>query len=245
MPESNPDPTIERLKEKCWQEVAAIDQALAEGSIDEDGWHEAMASLIKAAYLAGRTPYAQAGHSGDAETWEASRGFIAMAIHKSGTFLDAGCASGILMESVHRWGAAKGLTIEPHGMDIVPEFVRLARRRLPFWADRIHVGNIRSWQPTGCRFDFVLIRPEYAPEARRLELISHVMNRVVERDGRLIVFVGTEERDKRRVESSISNGAYTIHGRVEIPHPKDSRVVCRLFWIDGSRTRTDRGDTRS
>ncbi len=117
----NPDPTIERLKERAWQEVAALNQALVEGRIDENGWHEAMASLIKPAYLAAENPYAQAGHGGDAATWEASRGFIAEAIHRSGTFLDAGCgASGILMESVHRWGATKNLNIEPYGLDIVP-----------------------------------------------------------------------------------------------------------------------------
>ena len=140
-------PTIERLKECAWQEVAAIDQALAEGRIDENGWHEAMAALVKPAYLAANNPYAQAGHDGDAESWEQSRGFIANALHRSGTFLDVGCASGILMESVQRWGAAKGLTIEPHGLDIVPELAALARRRLPQWAERIYVGNIRTWCP--------------------------------------------------------------------------------------------------
>ena len=96
---SDPDPTIEHLKERAWQEVAAINQALVEGRIDEAGWHEAMASLIKPAYLAAENPYAQAGHGGDAATWEASRGFIAEAIHRSGTFLDVGCASGILIDT--------------------------------------------------------------------------------------------------------------------------------------------------
>jgi hypothetical protein len=171
---SSPDPSLEALKEGGWREVASINQALAEGRIDEDGWHEAMASLIKPAYLAGKNPYAQAGHSGDAVTWEASRGFIAEAFHRSGAFLDVGCASGVLMESAQRWGARRNLHIEPYGMDIVPEFVSLARRRLPHWADRIHVGNIRSWEPATERFDFVLIRPEYAPAKRRVELVRHV-----------------------------------------------------------------------
>ena len=189
----DPDPTIERLKDRGWQEIAAIDQALAEGRIDEQGWHEAMASVIKPAYLAAKNPYAQAGHGGDATTWQASRSFIADAIHRSGTFLDVGCASGILMESVQGWGANKDLRIEPYGLDIVPEFVQRARRRLPHWAHRIHVGNIRTWQPAGDRFDFVFIRPEYAPAARRAELVGHLLNHVLKADGRLIIFVGTEE----------------------------------------------------
>ena len=81
------NPQLEALKEGGWREVASINRALDEGRIDEDGWHEAMASLIKPAYLAGQNPYAQAGHSGDAATWESSRGFIAEAFHRNGTFL--------------------------------------------------------------------------------------------------------------------------------------------------------------
>src|SRR5262249_4274140 len=125
------DPIIEGLKNRAWKEVAEIDKALAEGRIREDEWHDAMSALMKPVYLSADNPYGQAGHSGDATTWEASRGFIADALHRSGRFLDAGCASGVLMESVHRWGAIRNLNIEPHGLDLVPEFVELARRRLP------------------------------------------------------------------------------------------------------------------
>lgn len=231
------DPTIEVLKERGWREVAAINQALAEGQIDEAGWHEAMAGYIKPSYLAAESPYAQAGHGGDATTWEATRGFIAEALDRSGSFLDAGCANGILLESVVRWGAAKGLTIEPYGLDIVPEFVERARQRLPQWTGRFYVGNIRSWQPPGERFDYVLIRPEYAPEARRADMVRHLLAHVLKPDGRLIVFVGAEEADVRRVESAIVAGGFAADGRVEIVHNKDERMVRRLFWIDGGQKR--------
>ena len=230
---SDPDPTVERLKERAWREIGAIEQALANGRIDEAGWHDAMASVVKSDYLQADDPYRQAGHGGDATTWEASRGFIAEALHRSGTFLDVGCASGIIMESVQRWGARKNLVIEPHGLDIVPEFVRLAKGRLPHWADRIHLGNIRTWRPASDRFDFASIRPEYAPAARRADLIDHVLDHVLKPEGRLIVFVGTEETESRSAELSITHRR-AVDGRVEIPHPKDRRLVRRLFWIDRS-----------
>jgi len=229
-----PDPALETLKDRGWREIASIDQALDEGRIDEEGWHAAMASLIKPAYLAGKNPYAQAGHNGNAETWEASRGFIADALHRSGNFLDVGCASGVLMESVQRWGALKGLRIEPYGLDIVSEFVELARRRLPHWADRILVGNIRHWEPDNERFDIVLIRPEYAPVARRVEMIRHVVDRILKPDGRLIVLVGNEETASPRVESDLTSRGIRVHGRAEVLHPADSRLCRRLFWIDAS-----------
>ena len=233
MPRST-DPALESLKERGWREVGAINDALSRGQIDEAGWHEAMASLIGPAYLAAESPYAQAGHGGDAATWEATRGFVAEALNRSGTFLDAGCANGILMESVHRWGAAKNLIVEPHGLDIVPELVELARRRLPQWADRIHLGNVRHWRPPAARFDYVLIRPEYAPAHRRAEMVRHVMDNVVKPKGRLIVLAGSEEVGVRRAESEIAAGGFTAHGRVEIPHEQDSRLMRRLFWIDGA-----------
>lgn len=229
------DPVVKALKERAWKEVAEVDQALAEGRIDECGWHDAMANLIKPAYLSAGNPYGQAGHSGDAVTWEASRGFIAGALDRSGTFLDVGCAGGILMESVQKWGANSGLLIEPHGLDIVPEFVDMARRRLPLWAHRIHLGNIRTWRPPNDRFDLAIIRPEYAPPSRRVELVRHVMNHVLGPEGRLIVFVGVEEIACKTVETTMTTAGFTVSGRIEVPHPKDSRVVRRLFWIDARK----------
>src|SRR5688572_2060464 len=102
---TKPDPSIRALQEHAWKEVDAIDQALAEGRIDEDAWHVAMAELIKSAYLhGGLSPYEQAGHAGDAESWEASRSIIRGALDRDGSFLDVGCASGVMMESVARWG---------------------------------------------------------------------------------------------------------------------------------------------
>ena len=228
------DPSIERLKDGGWRQIRAINAALASGAISEEAWHQAMIALIKPNYLAAESPYAQAGHSGNAETWEASRGFVADALHRDGTFLDAGCASGIMMESVRRWGAAKGLVIEPYGMDIVPEFVERAQRRLPQWADRFAVGNIRFWIPQHMRFDYVLIRLEYAPPPRRAAMARHILENVLQADGRLIVFVGAEEADLHGAEEAMIAEGLVTGGRVEVPHNKDARMVRRLFWIDGA-----------
>ncbi len=228
------DPEVEALKERGWRATAAIDAALAAGRLDESGWHAAMAALVAPAYLAAADPYAQAGHSGDAESWQASRGIVAHALRRSGTFLDVGCAGGILMESVARWGAARGLVIEPYGLDIVPELAVLARRRLPRWAHRISVGNVRDWRPAQ-RFDHVLIRPEYAPRGRRAEMAHHVLKHVVAPGGRLIVFVGTEEADRRAAEQEIAVAGVAVGGRVERVHPQHAGLRRRLFWIDAAR----------
>ena len=104
-------------------------------------WFEANERLLETAYLAGEHPWQQSGfglHSNrTAEQWEAQRRPIADCLDRSGTFLDIGCASGYLIESVQRWCAAKAVSIEPYGLDIAPELAELARRRLPQWVDRI------------------------------------------------------------------------------------------------------------
>lgn len=229
---------VASLKERAWRETAAIDRRLTAGEIDEAGWHRAMAELIAPAYLGADNPYRQAGHSGDAASWEASRGFIADAIDRGGSFLDGGCASGVLMESVQRWGKDRGFVIEPYGVDIVPAFAMLARRRLPAWAQRIEVGNLRTWRPRGERFDFVLVRPEYAPPGRRAELFRHVLDAVVAPHGRLLVLAGSEAVNVRTAEAEALAGGLEVHGRTECPHPLHTGLCRRLFWIDGHRRDT-------
>jgi 2-polyprenyl-3-methyl-5-hydroxy-6-metoxy-1,4-benzoquinol methylase len=84
--------------------------------------------------LRGRVPRrrqptrAQSGFGGDEARWEAARRPIADAIDRDGTFLDVGCASGQLLESLVEWTPFQ---IEPYGLDLAPALVELARRRLP------------------------------------------------------------------------------------------------------------------
>jgi hypothetical protein len=65
-------------------------------------------------------------------------------------------------------------------------------------------------------------------------MVRHVMKHVVKPNGRLIVFVGAEEADQRRVERSLAGCGYAVSGRAERPHGKDARLVVRLLWFDGA-----------
>jgi hypothetical protein len=113
-------------------------------------------SDFERAYLAGADPRAQSGFHGSTERWEAARRPIVEAIDRDGTFLDVGCANGLLLESVVEWSE---FAVEPYGIDFAPGLVQLARSRLPHWADRIWHGDVRSWKPP-FRFDFVHARVE-------------------------------------------------------------------------------------
>jgi hypothetical protein len=113
-------------------------------------------SEFERAYLAGADPRAQSGFNGSPERWRAARHGIVEAIDGDGSFLDVGCANGLLLESVVEWSP---FAIEPHGIDFAPGLVHLARRRLPHWADRLWVADVFSWIPPQS-FDFVHARWE-------------------------------------------------------------------------------------
>jgi SAM-dependent methyltransferase len=144
---------------------------LARGEIDEARWFAEMASIFDAAYLAGDNPRAQSGFGGDEARWEAARRPITDAIDRPGTFLDVGCASGHLLESLIRWSPHE---IEPYGLDLPPAVVELARRRLPQCADRIFHGNALTWEPPR-RFDFVRTELVYVPADRQRELVERLL----------------------------------------------------------------------
>ncbi|ACQ78495.1 Methyltransferase type 11 [Beutenbergia cavernae DSM 12333] len=156
------------------------------GDTDEAYFADAM-RLLAPAYLAATTAQGGSGFGGDADAWARRRGQIADAVPADGTFLDLGCANGLLMESVAAWTAARGLRVEPYGVDLSPELVELARRRLPHWADRLAVGNALDWTPAdGRRFDVVHVLLDCVPRDRRRELVDHG-RALVEPGGRLLV----------------------------------------------------------
>jgi SAM-dependent methyltransferase len=167
-----------------WQERAdGLDEARARGEIDDAQWFAEMGAIFEAAYLEGDNPRAQAGFGGDVARWEAGRRPIADAIDRDGTFLDVGCASGHLLESLVRWTPHR---IETYGLDLAPGLVELARRRLPEWADRIFLGNALSWEPP-LRFDFVRTELVYVPADRQRALVERLLTKVVTPGGRLIL----------------------------------------------------------
>lgn len=73
---------------------------------------------MEAAYLRGDTPQAGSGFGGTAEAWRGNREMVLGGVDRGGTFLDVGCANGLLMESVHWWAAECGLRVEPYGVDL-------------------------------------------------------------------------------------------------------------------------------
>ncbi|MDQ3874367.1 MAG: class I SAM-dependent methyltransferase [Actinomycetota bacterium] len=214
------------LKDGAWRELAVIDGRLERGEIDEEGWHREVQELLVPAYLAADTPWGQSGKSGDAEDWRYARSHIAHAIDRAGAFLDVGCANGFLMESITSWAP---FSVEPYGLDLSPQLVELARRRLPRWADRIFVGNALHWEPPRC-FDFVRTGLEYVPRRRRRELVEHLLSFC----DRLIVGVFPEHESERTTEELLRGWGFRIAGRSERANRRKPGMEYRVLWIDAA-----------
>jgi SAM-dependent methyltransferase len=163
---------------------------------DEQAQHESK-------YLNGPDARAQSGFGRDEGDWRRYREVVLAPVVQDGTFLDIGCANGLLMESVVAWAAERGRRLEPFGLEISARLAALARQRLPHWHDRIFVGNALDWQPP-CKFDYVRTELVYVPRTLRLNLVSHLFANVVAPRGRLIVVsYGSSRPEGPRAETLV------------------------------------------
>lgn len=205
--------------------------------VDEADWYRRNTALLEDTYLGAADPPAGSGKSGGVEAWELARNVIIEAVHRSGTFLDIGCANGLLMESMVPWAAARGHLLEPYGLDLSGALAEVARVRLPRWSDRIFAGNAMTWEPPR-RFDFVRTELTYVPFHRREEYVRRLLSAVVAPGGRLMVCAyGSARRPEVPAESAA--GALTemglpIAGQAEAFDPA-GRTITRIAWTDSQR----------
>jgi 2-polyprenyl-3-methyl-5-hydroxy-6-metoxy-1,4-benzoquinol methylase len=154
-----------------------------------DDYFEKIRSLLEHSYLTAEDPRGQSGFRGNEARWERARGPIVSAIDRDATFLDVGCANGLLMQSLAIWAAEEGHRVKPYGLDLIEPLAALARRRLPEWADHIFKGNVTDRRPRRPprRFDFVRTELEYAPPERSRELVECLLREYLSPGGRLII----------------------------------------------------------
>ncbi len=196
------------------------------GDAPRELWFEALRNAIEAHYLAEPgNPYRESGRSSGAARWEETRRCIADAVDRDGDFLDAGCANGLLLETLAGWCAEKGIAIRPHGIDFVPRLVELARARHLAHAGSFEVANAFSWQPRR-RYDFVRLSIECVQERDRAEFVRRLLERAVAAEGRLIVchYPGASE-PLVDVASFLAALGYTVAGRASAPNVS-------LAWTD-------------
>lgn len=166
--------------------VRRFESLPADASLDQ--YFDALKDAICEYYLADPSnSYRQSGRGSGDQRWQESRRCIAEAVDRDGTFLDVGCANGLLLESLGRWLAERSITIDPHGIDFVGELIELARRRLSHVPSvNFHVANVWDWSPPR-QYDFVRTNLDYVPERAWIEWVTRHWDRLVAPCGRLIL----------------------------------------------------------
>jgi hypothetical protein len=231
-----PEVAETRLKEEGNPELADLVR-LATASFrsqTDQSYYEDNRMLLEEAYLSATTVEGGSGFGGDANRWRLARRIIVEAIHKDGTFLDIGCANGLLMESMVRWAAEEGYQLEPYGLDISERMAEVARRRLPQWVERIFVGNVMTWKPPQ-KFDFVSTDLIYAPEQRRAALLQRLLADFVAAGGRLIVTSYGLTRDQSKSDWSVGDHlrsfGFMVAGEPEVFDEARSQLY-RIAYIN-------------
>lgn len=191
---------------------------------------------LEALYLADLSnPYQQSGRSSGSARWVETRKCIAEAIDRNGSFLDVGCANGLLLQTLPVWLLGTGRRIEPYGVDFIPQLVDLARLRVvegQFW-----VANAWDWNPPH-QFDYVRTNLDYVLDADRGEFVERQRS-WVSPGGRLIVChyrdIGADPVDSAMFLTSIG---YEVEGAAYA----DGVSVA---WIDAPDSARARGANRS
>ena len=220
-PQPEPGPDESALVEKASEHRRELS--------DED-WTRNIVEYLEEAYLTADNPYAQSGKGGGAAEWEAGRRVIADAIPGPGSFLDACCANGLLMESMANWAQ-----VEPYGLDASKRLVDLARERLPHWSDRLWVGDARTWKPPR-KFDYVYVVLDIMRPHLQRELIVHLLSQAVNPGGRLIagqyLSASNDDLDAVPIRDQLGAWGFDVAGsacQLRTPDPRGSRT--EIAWI--------------
>jgi SAM-dependent methyltransferase len=187
-------------------------------------------------YLSASTPQGGSGFGGSDEDWRDSRGTLADALDASRSevrFLDHACANGHLAVSMVAWGAERGVSVEPYGVDIAPGLVERARSDHPDLASHFWVGDALDWvHPNGERFDLVHVLLDVVPAERHRELIQHQVDRVVAPGGRLLLSEYGDPPSARSAEAQATRAGFTVAGRCRQPTRGGRERGFPSVWID-------------
>lgn len=185
---------------------------------------------LEESYLESDDPIRQSGFGGGPERWRMEREPILDAVDSDGDFVDIGCANGHLLECLVAWARERGVTLTPHGVDIGPRLIELARRRIPQFASHFYVANAWDWEPPR-QFRYVYTLLDCVPESRCEAYVRRLLERAVEPGGRLIAGdYGSRSRSipSRPVAEILTSYGLTVAGSASGGDPP----VTRFAWVD-------------
>ena len=194
-------------------------------------WDRRTAALLEDAYVAaGAGPGGSGSRDLSEGAWRAKRQHLAVPMDGDGTWLDVGCANGHLLATLPRWAAERGVTIEPHGLELLPRVAELARSLHPQLAGPIWTGSVMSWTPSR-RFRYVTVLDDAVPPDRLDVLVARLLRDVVDPGGRVIVSSYTDPgQPPRQLFDDLRAAGHPPDGIIHIDRP--GRAPLLTAWLD-------------
>ncbi|MGB0060234.1 class I SAM-dependent methyltransferase [Candidatus Binatus sp.] len=211
-------------------------------SNSDDEYYGRVRALLEDAYVSADergNVFGGSGSSGDMTNWEGKRRVIARAFDRPGSWLDVGCANGLLMETLAAWVAASGHRIEPYGLELSPRIAERARKRLPHWASRIWTGNVMKFEPP-IRFDYVTALVDAVPVQSRGALLMRLAHLYLKPGGRLILscyrpggfLFGKPAIEAESASAILRAEGFEPIGEAEVRDPASGAAKVRVAWVD-------------
>lgn len=199
---------------------------------DFSRWDQRTAVLLEDAYVAAGPGPGGAGCQELSEgAWRAKREHLAVPMDEDGTWLDVGCANGHLLATLPAWAGERGVTIDPHGLELLPRVAELARSLHPRLAGSIWTGSVMSWTPPK-RFRYVTVPDDAVPPDRLGTLVGYLLDGFLAPGGRLIISSYTNVGESpRRLFDELRWGGYPPDGVIHIDRPGRSPLLSA--WLDG------------
>jgi hypothetical protein len=212
---------------------------------ENDSYYQHTLELLEEPYLEANARGDVAGGSGSGgglARWERKRRVLVDAFDHDGSWLDVGCANGLLMETLTIWAREKRLRVEPYGLELSQRIAEAARLRLPHWADRIWTGNVMTWEPQ-MRFDYVTVIADCVPEAARHNLLERLITRLLTSTGRLIFSIYVPRPPEAPAElppasAVLKRFGYRTKGEAEARI--DGELKVSAAWLDVTTARPSR-----
>ena len=156
------------------------------------------------------------------------------AIERDGTFLDVGCANGLLMETIVEWCAGKGVR-SSRTVSTSPKDSRPVRAH-GFRNGRIASGSATrcTWTPpAGMRFDVVHTLLEVVPDARHGDLVAHLLDVAVAPGGRLLLsWYNPSDDPEHTAAARIRALGYAVGGETSVPDRPGRSDGTASAWIN-------------
>jgi SAM-dependent methyltransferase len=178
------------------------------------------------------------GSSGDMAHWKARHQPIASAFNRDGTWLDVGCANGLLMATLPNWVAESGYTIEAYGLDLGARIAERARIRYPQFAERIWTGNVMSFEPP-IRFDFVTALSDAVAPNRCVAMVERIARLYLKKGGRVILscygpggFITPTKASADDPRRFIAEAGLRVAGYAENRDAASGLLKTRAAWAD-------------